>query len=564
MTENGQQRLGRTFDTRSRKAVRATSQRDRLLKNMARRQDSAWLTSGLSLLLLLLAAWLIWRGLQSPDPEEVQAVDPVPSVTSEIVGDIDKDLQQRESFRQNFADFVEQDIDDEVSNRLAAAQDAQRQQREVQIEAEIAAAQGAMREGRLTGSDGAIARWQELRRQAPDNPLPAEELQRIASALVRDGLKLVRAGNYDLAEQRLQSALLADPASTAATNGLVALAGARASEQEKSRLAIERDRLEKIAEKDSLEAADWDQARALVATLRASDAIDTQSVDAIAQQLTERAIALAETREQRTAAMQDFARAMALSPTPEVVSSIADEWLAKRLAAEAVPSIDDAAEAEQDGLSSNPPIVSSPKLEPAQPVEEGVEQNTIVTSDDDSAVAEEAAQPSPEPPEATNPAPTLIDPDVSYDVAYDNFINGNYRQAQRALTTLSGQGDSRAQFLLAVMYSEGLGVPRDNSAAEQELARSVARLRTDADAGESWAQYGLGVMYEKGWLVSASDQQAFRWYRQAAASGDAEAQYRIGLLMRDNQQLQRLDERGYEQWLQAAANQGHRLAQQAL
>ena len=56
------------------------------------------------------------------------------------------------------------------------------------------------------------------------------------------------------------------------------------------------------------------------------------------------------------------------------------------------------------------------------------------------------------------------------------------------------------------------------------------RLSKDADLNDKSIQFYLGVMYENGHGVTKDDSAAVKWYRKAADQGVAKAQYNLGLM----------------------------------
>ena len=74
------------------------------------------------------------------------------------------------------------------------------------------------------------------------------------------------------------------------------------------------------------------------------------------------------------------------------------------------------------------------------------------------------------------------------------------------------QGDVDAQLNLGVMYSEGRGVPEDDTEA-------VNWYRKAAKQGVAEAQLNLGLMYAEGLGVPQDYAMAYAWYNVAAASG---------------------------------------------
>jgi TPR repeat protein len=87
---------------------------------------------------------------------------------------------------------------------------------------------------------------------------------------------------------------------------------------------------------------------------------------------------------------------------------------------------------------------------------------------------------------------------------------------------LAATGNASAQIAMAYLYSEGLGVPRDPTAA-------VEWCRKAADQGSEIAQTVLGEWYDNGTGVKQDEEEAVRWYRQAAARGYAPAKIDLGL-----------------------------------
>jgi hypothetical protein len=85
-----------------------------------------------------------------------------------------------------------------------------------------------------------------------------------------------------------------------------------------------------------------------------------------------------------------------------------------------------------------------------------------------------------------------------------------YRQA-------ADQGDSRAEFVLGVMYANGQGVAQNAS----EAARWYEKA---ADQGEAGAQYSLGALYRDGTGVPQDTQKAAYWFGRAAAPDQSIAQ----------------------------------------
>jgi PAS domain S-box-containing protein len=113
-------------------------------------------------------------------------------------------------------------------------------------------------------------------------------------------------------------------------------------------------------------------------------------------------------------------------------------------------------------------------------------------------------------------------PAQGVDAAYAAFQKSDYAAALRLARPVADQGDSRAQSLLGLMYSNGRGVQRNE-------AEAMKWYRRAADRGDADAQVKIGDMYFEGREVAQDYSEAGRWYRFAADHGNAAAQYNLGI-----------------------------------
>jgi len=111
----------------------------------------------------------------------------------------------------------------------------------------------------------------------------------------------------------------------------------------------------------------------------------------------------------------------------------------------------------------------------------------------------------------------LGEPDIA------RIARGGDSQAVEALKQLAIRQDVSAQFDLALLYRDGLGVTKDATAY-------VDWLRRAGDLGHVGAQVRLIGIYEKGKIVPQNYVEAAGWARRAANQGDAAA---IGSLVLD-------------------------------
>lgn len=88
------------------------------------------------------------------------------------------------------------------------------------------------------------------------------------------------------------------------------------------------------------------------------------------------------------------------------------------------------------------------------------------------------------------------------------------------------KGDANAQFVLALRYSEGRGVAKDD-------AKALSLATKAAQQGLVIAQYRLGAMYERGIGVEKDLVQAKGWYERAAKGGNRKAMHNLAVLYAD-------------------------------
>ncbi|NOT39200.1 MAG: hypothetical protein HOP13_01775 [Alphaproteobacteria bacterium] len=88
------------------------------------------------------------------------------------------------------------------------------------------------------------------------------------------------------------------------------------------------------------------------------------------------------------------------------------------------------------------------------------------------------------------------------------------------------KGDASSQFLLALRYSEGRGVVKDD-------AKALSLATKAAQQGLVIAQYRLGAMYERGIGVNKDLPQAKSWYERAAKGGNRKAMHNLAVLFAD-------------------------------
>ncbi|TFH20142.1 MAG: hypothetical protein E4H03_12710, partial [Myxococcales bacterium] len=117
------------------------------------------------------------------------------------------------------------------------------------------------------------------------------------------------------------------------------------------------------------------------------------------------------------------------------------------------------------------------------------------------------AQPAPDRSSETVDRPAI-------EAARSALTRRDYGAALEILREAARRGDVEAQYRLAVMVRQGIGIEPDASTA-------FTWMMTAASGGHVDARYSLGNMYERGEGVDASRSEAMRWYIAAAAQGHA-------------------------------------------
>ncbi len=124
------------------------------------------------------------------------------------------------------------------------------------------------------------------------------------------------------------------------------------------------------------------------------------------------------------------------------------------------------------------------------------------------------------------------------------YKDGNFNGAANQYQKAAVMGSAKAQNALAVMYTEGRGVP-------QSFGEAIKWFQKAAAQNFSEAEYNLARMHYKGTGVPKNVGQAKKWFTKAAERGYAKAQDELGMLY--------YLERDFSQaanWFSKAAEQG--------
>jgi TPR repeat protein len=118
------------------------------------------------------------------------------------------------------------------------------------------------------------------------------------------------------------------------------------------------------------------------------------------------------------------------------------------------------------------------------------------------------------------------------------------------------RGDPKSETVLGLLYSRGVGVPKDP-------VKAVFWYRKAADQGFANAQCNLGFMFEHGIGVGKDLAEAARWYRKGADQANAGAQNNLALMYQSGDGVAKNPTEAVRLF-RLAANQGNPSAQRAL
>ena len=136
------------------------------------------------------------------------------------------------------------------------------------------------------------------------------------------------------------------------------------------------------------------------------------------------------------------------------------------------------------------------------------------------------------------------------------YAEGDYEGAFEQWQALAREGDSRAQYRLAQMFANGVGVEKDDRAA-------LRWYRQAADQGSVAARSELALMYSLGRGVRQDHSRAAYWYGLLAEDGRVPAQYLLAGMYREGKGMAQDLARAVH-WYRQAAEAGHVGAQAKL
>ena len=92
------------------------------------------------------------------------------------------------------------------------------------------------------------------------------------------------------------------------------------------------------------------------------------------------------------------------------------------------------------------------------------------------------------------------------------FESREFSKSMRLLNPFAEQGDAEAQYRVAIMQQNGLGIVKNE-------VRGREMMQGAAEQGHALAQHGLGFMYLEGECIEQDGEKAIEWFSKAAEQG---------------------------------------------
>lgn len=139
-----------------------------------------------------------------------------------------------------------------------------------------------------------------------------------------------------------------------------------------------------------------------------------------------------------------------------------------------------------------------------------------------------------------------------YQEARRAYEVGRFTEALEILEKLAQNGDSRAQYEVALMYLQGIGTAVDPMRGGQWMMAA-------ANNGNATAMVEIGGRFETGMNAEKNPILAFTWFRRAAATGDPIGMYKLAMLYESGEGIPQDLPRAYA-WYRLAKNAAGKLA----
>lgn len=159
---------------------------------------------------------------------------------------------------------------------------------------------------------------------------------------------------------------------------------------------------------------------------------------------------------------------------------------------------------------------------------------------------------------------TLVAQAMAGDVYAQCLLGNIYARRSEKCQNSKSLNRRKAEFWYQKAAEEGyvpafflLGLHNDDTSSEPNYKKAAVWYRKAAELGDAQAQYRLAEMYEEGLGLKVDFAQAALWYRKAAEQGEPSAQYNLAHVYANGRGVKKnLEKAAY--WLrEAASHQGY-------
>jgi TPR repeat protein len=119
-----------------------------------------------------------------------------------------------------------------------------------------------------------------------------------------------------------------------------------------------------------------------------------------------------------------------------------------------------------------------------------------------------------------------------------------FGDAAKLLSPLADQGEPEAQYRMAIMAQNGLGIVKNELMAYKYM-------RAAAEAGLALAQHGLGFMYLEGECIGQDYAHAVEWFTRAAEQGMSGSMTTLAMLYEEGRGVEKDPEKA-KMWYEKA------------
>jgi len=124
------------------------------------------------------------------------------------------------------------------------------------------------------------------------------------------------------------------------------------------------------------------------------------------------------------------------------------------------------------------------------------------------------------------------------------FESRHFGRAAGLLSPLADGGNPQAQYRMAIMAQNGLGMHEN-----QLLA--LEYMKAAAEAGLDIAQHGLGFMYMEGECADKDPEMAVHWFKKAAEQGLVGSQTTLAMMYEEGRGVEKNQEEA-DKWYRMA------------